>query len=180
MSLLFLLTTAIVLAALVVLALASGKPDRFVVERRAMIAAPVETVYAQVADLVAWQAWSPWAKKDPAAKAEISGPSSGVGSAFAWDGNKDVGKGRMEIIEALPPSRVKFRLDFEKPFKGTNEAQFILSPVQGGTDVVWQMTGDAVLVSKVMDLLFNMDRMVGRDFEAGLSSIKQICERKAA
>ncbi|MDZ4841829.1 MAG: SRPBCC family protein [Hyphomicrobium aestuarii] len=181
MSVLFTIAIVALLAVLLTLALASGKPDSFRVERRATIAAPMDTVFAQINDLVAWQSWSPWAKKDPQAKAEFTGSTSGLGAAFAWDGNKDVGKGQMTIIESEPPQRVRFRLDFEKPFKGTNEAVFALAPApSGGTEVTWTMTGEATLVTKTMDLLMNMDRMVGRDFEGGLAEMKRICERRAA
>lgn len=185
MTIVFWIVFSLVIAALAILAVASGKPDTFKVERKTTIAAPPELIYPHVADLVAWQAWSPWAKKDPAARFEFIGPSSGVGAAFAWDGNKEVGKGRMEIVEASPSSRVRYRLDFEKPFRGTNYAVFDVAQAStagpaGGTELTWTMTGDANMVTKVMDLLMNMDRMVGRDFEAGLAEIKRLSEAARA
>ena len=158
--------------------MASSKPDTFRVERQAVIAAPITKVFDQINDLHAWDAWSPWAKKDPNAKSNYSGPPAGKGAAFAWDGNNTVGKGRMEIIESEPSSKVVLRLDFEKPFKGTNQAAFTLAQVPGGTQVNWAMTGPANFASKVMDLLMNMDAMVGRDFEAGLQAMKSVCERR--
>lgn len=180
MSILLIIATVLALAVITLLALAARKPDVFKVERRAIIAAPMATVYGQIENLQAWQAWSPWAKKDPDAKSEFIGPVSGVGAAFAWDGDKNVGKGRMEIVEAVPHARVRFRLDFESPFKATNEAVFLLREVAGGTEVTWTMTGRANLLSKVLDMLLDMDCMVGRDFEAGLAAMKGICENRAA
>jgi hypothetical protein len=163
----------------VALFMAWRKPDIFRVERRATIHAPAETVFAGINDLVAWQGWSPWAKKDPNAKATFGTITVGTGATFGWDGDRNVGKGQMTITDSRPVSGVTFRLDFEKPFKGTNIAEFTLTPVAGGTEVVWAMHGPANLMSKVMDLLLNMDRMVGRDFEAGLANLKAIAESKA-
>lgn len=158
---------------------ASRKPDTFTVARRATLAAAPEAVFAQVNDLVAWQVWSPWAKKDPNAKATFGAITTGQGASFGWDGNSKVGKGSMTIVESRASEKVGLRLDFEKPFKATNAATFTFTPVAGGTEVVWTMTGTANLMSKVMDVLMNMDRMVGRDFEAGLANLKALVEKPA-
>lgn len=159
---------------------ASRKPDTFRVSRRATLAAAPEAVFAQVNDLVAWQGWSPWAKKDPTARAVFGSRTAGEGASFGWDGNNKVGKGAMTIMESIPSRQVRFRLDFEKPFKATNEALFTFTPVAEGTEVVWTMTGTANLMSKVMDVLMNMDKMVGTDFEQGLANLKAIVEKPAA
>lgn len=179
------MTTAIVillvLAVIVggVVAVAASKPETFRIERRATFAAAPEAVFAQVNDLVAWQAWSPWAKKDPAAKATFGALTAGPGASFSWDGNREVGRGKMTIVEADAPSRVLFRLEFEAPFKATNSAEFTLRPVAGGTELVWAMFGAQPLPSRIMCLFFNMDAMVGKDFETGLSNLKSIVEPAA-
>jgi uncharacterized protein YndB with AHSA1/START domain len=159
------------------IAFAARKPDVFRVERTAVINARPETIFPLIDDLRAWDRWSPWAKKDPAAKGVHSGAASGVGAAFAWDGNKQVGKGRMEIVASEPAKRVAYKLDFEKPFEGHNEAVISLMPEGGATRVSWVMTGPMPFISKVMCMFFDMDKMIGRDFEAGLASIKEIAER---
>jgi hypothetical protein len=171
--------TFLVAAALIVsvfLAWASSKPDEFKIERSIAVAAPPEKVLPLLNDLRAWQTWSPWAHKDPNVKSEFSGAATGVGAAFAWDGNKKVGKGRMEIVEATA-KRVAYKLDFEKPFEGHNRAEISLEPAGSGTMVRWVMTGPDPLVAKVMCSFFDRDKMVGRDFEQGLASIKEIAER---
>lgn len=161
----------------VIVLVASRKPDSFRVERRAVLKATPEAIYDQINDLAAWQAWSPWAEKDPAAKGTFGPATSGTGAWFAWDGNKNIGKGTMTIIEAARPRHVAMRLDFEKPFKGTNRADFDMQPVDGGTEVTWALSGPSPLLSKIMDLLMNMDRMIGRDFERGLVRLKAVVER---
>jgi uncharacterized protein YndB with AHSA1/START domain len=160
----------------VLLAYASSKPDVFSVERSAVIAAPADKVFALINDFHAWQTWSPWAAKDLAAKAEFSGSPKGMGAGFAWDGNRQVGKGRMEIVESVPAERVAIKLDFEKPFEGHNKAVFTLAPDSGGTRVQWVMTGPMPLISKVMCSFMDMDKMIGRDFEAGLENMRRVAE----
>lgn len=163
-----------------ILYLASKKPDVFRVERRASIKAPAAIVFAEINTIRAWEAWSPWQKKDPAMKQVYSGPAAGVGAAQTWEGNHQVGTGSMTIIESLADQKVAFQLEFLKPFKASNIAELTLqSEGNGTTVVVWGMHGSATLMSKVMDLLMNMDKMCGRDFDAGLANLKTICEAKA-
>jgi uncharacterized protein YndB with AHSA1/START domain len=152
------------------------KPDTFHVERSVTIQAPPEKVFAQISDFHAWQAWSPWEKLDPAMKKSFTGAPSGKGAAYAWESEK-VGTGSMEILEAEAASGVKIKLDFLKPFEGHNIAQFRFSPEGGGTKVTWTMDGPANLVSKIMQVFMNMDKMIGPDFEAGLASLKAVAEK---
>lgn len=159
---------------------ASTKPDDFRVQRTALVKAPPERIYPLIADLQAWKAWSPWEKKDPKMTRTFSGPQSGVGAAYAWDGDKNVGAGRMEITEATAPSKVVLRLEFLKPFEATNTATFALAPGVDGTTVTWSMDGKYNIFSKVMCLFMDMDKMVGTDFEAGLANLKSLAEKPAA
>lgn len=166
--------------AVVVVALAAyvaTRPDEFSVTRTASFAAPAPAVFAQVNELRKWKAWSPWAKKDPQAKEIYAGPASGTGAAMSWAGNKDVGEGRMTIVESRPNELVRFKLEFFKPFAATNDAEFAFRPASGGTEVTWTMRGHNNFIGKAMCLLFDMDRMVGGDFEQGLEGIRAIVER---
>ena len=165
------------LALALVLILAAGKPDTFRVTRAAMIKAAPETLFPLIADFHEWGKWSPWEGRDPALKRTFSGAERGPGAVYAWDGNRNVGAGRMEITRASAPSDVVIKLDFIKPFEGHNVAEFTLSPQGGGTDVTWVMHGPAPFMSKVMQVFMNMDRMIGRDFEAGLANLKKVAER---
>lgn len=155
---------------------AATRPDRFRVERSARIAAPPEAVYAHLEDLRRWSAWSPWEKLDPEMARTHSGPQSGPGATYAWRGNRKVGEGRMEITAATPPSRLELRLEFIRPFAATNTTEFLLVPEDGGTRVTWAMYGESSYMWKVMGLVMNMDRMIGRDFEAGLGDLRGVVE----
>jgi uncharacterized protein YndB with AHSA1/START domain len=174
-----LLTIAALLATgiVAVLILASLKPDTFEVQRSIAINAPPERVYPLIADFKAWSAWSPWEKKDPNQTRSFSGADSGVGARYAWNGDKNVGQGSMEIVEANAPSRLGLNLDFLKPFEAHNKVVFALQPQGQTTNVTWTMTGPLPFFAKIIHVVMNMDRMIGGDFEAGLTAMKAQAER---
>ena len=170
---------AIVLAIIifVVLILAATKPDTFRIERSAVVNAPVDRVFPLIADFHQWLNWSPWEGRDPALKRTYSGAERGKGAVYAWEGNKNVGSGRMEILDASSPSKVVIKLDFLRPFEAHNTAEFTMLPQGNATKVLWVMHGPAPFMSKVMQVFMNFDRMVGRDFETGLANIKTVTEK---
>ena len=170
-----LIGTAVVLVALV--AYVATQPGEFSVSRSATFAAPAPAVFAQVNELKKWEAWSPWAKKDPQAKQSYAGPAAGAGASMSWVGNKEVGEGRMTIVDSSPNALVRFKLEFIKPFAATNSAEFSFKEEGGRTALTWSMRGQNNFIGKAMCLVFDMDKMVGGDFEAGLANLKVIAER---
>ena len=159
-----------------VLIYATTQPDTFRVARTQNIKAPPAKIYALINDFRSWPGWSPYEKKDPAMKRTLSGPPAGRGAVYAWDGNSDVGQGRMEIIETNPASKVTIKLDFIRPFEGHNTAEFTLTPGGDATSVTWAIHGPMPFVSKVICLFIDMDKMIGRDFEVGLANLKAAAE----
>jgi uncharacterized protein YndB with AHSA1/START domain len=160
------------------LAFAATRPDTFRVERSVSIKAPPEKVFSYLNDFQKFGAWSPWEKLDPAMQRTFSGPPIGVGSAYAWTGNNDVGAGRMEIKSVEPNARVTIQLDFLKPFEASNTTDYILQAgTDGATTVTWAMYGPAPYVSKLMGIFVSMDAMVGKDFEQGLANLKVASEK---
>ena len=155
---------------------ASRKPNVFRIERQAVIKAPPEKIFAALSDFAAWQKWSPWEAKDPAMARSLSGAAQGVGAVYEWNGNKNVGSGRMEIVRAEPFATLVIKLDFFTPFEAHNVAEFTLNPEGEATRVVWAMSGPSPLLGKILDAVFNMDKMVGKDFEAGLANLKRLVE----
>ena len=160
-------------------AFVATRPSEFAVTRSATFAAPAEAVFAQVNELKKWEAWSPWQKKDPQAKNSYAGPAAGAGASMSWAGNKEVGEGRMTIVESRPAQLVRFKLEFFKPFAATNSAEFSFKEEAGRTAVTWTMRGQNNFIGKAMCLVFDMDKMVGGDFEKGLAGIRQIVEAKS-
>ncbi len=164
------------LAIAAVLILASRKPDTLRVQRSAAIHAPPEKIFPLISDFQQWRAWSPYEDRDPNLQRTYSGAASGSGAVYAWQGNKNVGSGRMEILEAPPPRRVIIKLDFLKPFEAHNTAEFTLLPQGDTTNVTWLMHGPAPFMSKVMQVFMNMDNMIGKDFATGLANLKRVAE----
>ncbi|QOZ23287.1 hypothetical protein CI1B_21740 [Bradyrhizobium ivorense] len=165
------------IAIAVVLILAATKPSTFRVTRAASIKAPADRIFPLINDFHQWVAWSPYENRDPALKRTYQGPQSGQGAVYAWDGNKNVGAGRMEILQAETPSKIVIKLDFFKPFEGHNTAEFTMLPQGDATNVTWTMYGPAVFMSKVMQVFMNLDHMIGRDFEVGLANLKKLTEK---
>ncbi|MBS0531639.1 MAG: SRPBCC family protein [Proteobacteria bacterium] len=166
----------LVVAAAVVLVLAMSKPDIFRVERSATIKAPPDKIFPMIADFHRWGQWSPYETRDPGMKRTFSGTNSGKGSVYGWEGNSNVGSGRMEILDAPAPRAVVIKLDFLKPFEAHNTAEFTLQPQGDGTRVTWAMQGPTPFIGKIMHVFINMDRMVGTDFEAGLANLRKATE----
>ena len=154
----------------------SMQPAEFRVARSATMSAPAPLVFAQVNDLHNWEKWNPWQKVDPAMKLQFSGPPAGVGAAYAWQGNKDVGEGRLSIIDSQPSDQVRIKLEFLKPFTATNTAIFTFKPNGNQTEVTWAMEGRNNFMAKAMHLVMNMDKMVGGQFEKGLADMKAAVE----
>lgn len=168
---------AVVVLVAAVLLFAATRPDSFRVQRSTSIKAPAEKIFPLIADFHAWGAWSPWEKLDPTMKRTHSGAPSGKGAVYAWDGNNAVGAGRMEIAEVSAPSRLSIKLDFSRPMEGHNTAEFTLVPKGDGSEVTWAMFGPNPYLSKLIGLFLDMDKMIGKDFEAGLANLKALAEK---
>ncbi|MGE0666541.1 MAG: SRPBCC family protein [Sphingomonadales bacterium] len=166
---------AIAIAAL--LAAASFRPDDFRIARGTSVSAQPEAIYPMIADFHRWTEWSPWETLDADLKRTYGGAGSGLGATYSWEGRK-AGAGHMEIVGVTPPNLVSIKLDFIRPMKASNMAEFALRPEAGGTAVTWSMTGRQNLIAKVMGVFFSMDKLVGKDFETGLANIKRNAEQQ--
>jgi len=155
------------------------QPADYRIVHLASIAAPPATVFAQVNDFHKWDAWSPWAKFDPAAKNTFDGAPSGTAAGFAWAGNDKVGQGRMTITESRPNDLIRIKLDFIKPFESTCITEFSFKPSGDQTEVAWSMSGSRSFIEKAFCLFVNMDKMVGGEFEKGLAQMKAVAEAEA-
>jgi uncharacterized protein YndB with AHSA1/START domain len=173
-----LIASAVLVLIVAVLIYAATRPDTFRVERSARIKAPPERIFALLSDFRQWQGWSTWEKMDPAMKKTYSGPASGTGAVYEWDGNRKVGHGRMEIVASVPSSSLTVKLDFLKPFEAHNTAEFALQAQGEYTQVNWSMYGPAPFISKLIQVFVSVDRMVGKDFEDSLAGLKAVAERQ--
>jgi uncharacterized protein YndB with AHSA1/START domain len=165
------------IAIAIILIVAAAKPNTFSIQRATIVKAPPERIFPLINDFHQWGTWSPYENKDPAMKRSYSGAASGQGAVYAWEGNKNVGSGRMEILQATAPSKIVIKLDFFAPFEGHNTAEFTMLPQGDATNVTWLMHGPLPFMGKIMHVFINMDRMVGKDFEAGLINLKRLAEK---
>jgi carbon monoxide dehydrogenase subunit G len=171
--------TTILLAAMAAIALllvyAAFRPDNFQVARTAQVNAAPETIFSLINDLHKFNTWNPFEKSDPNLKGSYSGARSGRGAAYDWEG-KRAGTGRMEIVDAVAPGRVTMQLNFIKPLKAQNTAEFTLLSQGQTTSVTWAMRGPSPYISKLIGVFFSMDKMIGKAFESGLSDLKALAE----
>lgn len=172
--------TLLVIALLVggVLILAATRPDTFRVQRTAIVQAPADKIYPLISDLRQFNTWNPYEKKDPNIVGAYSGPATGPGAAYAFTGNKDVGKGAIRITSATPEV-VRMDLVMLEPFEADNRVEFRIEPAGSATKVTWALEGKAPFVAKVIHLFLDMDSMVGKDFESGLAGLKKLAEASA-
>ena len=166
---------AVVIAA--ILMIAAIRPSAFEVKRSIVVSASPERVFPLIDDFNDWRTWSPYETKDPAMTRTYGGAESGKGATYAWDGDKNVGSGRMEILEASVPQKIVIKLDFFTPFEGHNTAEFTMLPQGDGTHVTWLMHGPANFLSRLIQVFINLDNMIGKDFEAGLANLKKVAEK---
>jgi uncharacterized protein YndB with AHSA1/START domain len=155
------------IAIAVVLLLAASKPNTFSVQRAIAIKVPPEKIFPLINDFHQWASWSPYENKDPAMKRSFSGAASGKGAVYGWEGNNNVGSGRMEILDSATPSKIVIKLDFFKPFEGHNTAEFTMLPLGNATK----------FIHRLMQVFMNLDTMIGKDFEVGLVNLKNLTEK---
>jgi hypothetical protein len=166
----------VILAIAALLLIASTRPDVFRIQRSTVIRAPAHLIHPLIGDLQRFNTWNPYNRKDPNIKGTYRGPQSGPGAHYDFEGNKDVGKGSIEIIDSEAPQKVTMKLDMREPFEVHNIVDFTLAPRGDATEVTWAMHGPSPFLAKLMGLFFNMDRMLGRDFETGLANLKAVAE----
>lgn len=172
----------IVVGVLVVgfVAVVAVQPSHYEIQRSLIVAASRGVVYDQLVDFRRWDAWSPWAKLDPAMMTRFSGAAAGVGAVYEWLGNEEVGRGRMTVTAAMPRETLEIGLEFFEPMTETATTTFRLLPAGAGTQVVWTMTGDSGLVGKVFRLFVDVDARIGADLERGLANLKAVSEAQVA
>ncbi len=177
------LRTIAVIGGIVVVLIAAAlifvatRPGTLHVQRVMSIKAPPEKIFPYINDLRSFATWAPWEKRNPAMTRTFSGPASGKGAVYEWAGGDDFGKGRMEIVDSSPPSKVVINLDFDPPHQLNNIVEFTLQAKGDATDVTWSMQGPVIFIEKFMLLFFDMADIMGKDFDAGLANLKAIAEK---
>ena len=162
------------------LVVVSRKPDTIHYERSRVMKAPPAVIHTFLENFHNWGQWSPWEKIDPAMKRTYEGSESGVGAMYSWSGDKNIGSGKMTILENKPGELIVIKLEFFTPMAATNEARFVLIPAEGGTRVTWIMDGPNAFMGKVMSVFMDFETMIGSAFEQGLADLDNVSQTKAA
>ncbi len=153
-------------------------PKDFHLEREVTIQAPREQVWQYVHTLEGMEKWSPWKDHDPAMKTSIEGTDGTIGAVFSWEG-EEVGSGRQTIRAIQPMDRVEHDLHFIKPFEAKAVSFVTLSDGEAGsTKVKWGYDTRYAYPMNAMMLIMNIDKMMGREFESGLSKLKKLSEAR--
>ena len=165
-----------------IVAVAALQPSTLHLERSVTVSATPADAFTFANDLRAFVAWSPWSERDPDAKVTFSETSGGVDAWYGWDGNDEVGAGRMTVLVSEPHQRVVHELAFIRPFEDQATATFTFEAVaEGTTRITWAFDQtDLPLMSKLAGLMFDMEEMIGADYEAGLARLGPMVEAAAA
>ena len=161
----FIALAALIIGFVLIVAL---QPTDFRVSRSINIAAPAAAVFEQVIDFHKWDAWSPWAKRDPNMRQTYEGTPAGVGASYSWSGNNEVGEGRMTLTESRPNEMIRVELEFLKPFAATNTTEFQFPAQRQSNGSYLEHVRHQQFHGKGFGLFMNMDKLVGADFEKGL------------
>lgn len=167
---------AFAIAVGIVVALIAMQPASYTVVRTTNIGAAPAVIFVQVNDFHNWAKWSPWEKLDPAMKKTYEGPAAGAGAIYRWAGNAAAGEGMMKIADSQANQKVSIDLAFTKPYESTSRIDISVQPEGPGSSVSWTMTGQNNFALKAIALFSSMDKMIGPDFEKGLSQLKTLSE----
>lgn len=157
----------------------SMQPSAVHVERSITVAATAADVFPYANDFDKWQLWNPWREMDPNQKEVFSDNKAGAGAWYTWEGNDDVGKGRMEIKESVQDQKVVEDLHFIEPFESRAVVTFSLAPEGDKTKVTWGFDSENDFMGKAFGMFVDMDAMLGADFQRGLDKMKPLAEADA-
>lgn len=161
----------------ILLIYAGVKSPQMEISRELLIKATPEIIFPYLNNSQKMNDWMPWQNSDPELKMLYSGPSEGAGSRSSWDSSGKMGTGYAEIIESIPNQSVKTKLEYTKPMVMSQVATMSLVPAENGETLVrWSVTGHNSFLFRLIGIFMNMDKMVGGEFEKGLTTLKTITE----
>ncbi|WP_133248473.1 SRPBCC family protein [Pedobacter yonginense] len=151
-------------------------PKTYSVSRSAIIKAPADTLYKNIANFNEFYKWNPWAKMEPSAKIKISGVVEQPDHLYEWQG-KETGSGYMKILKAEPNKMVDIELKFLEPMESLADTKFDIEKMGDGNKVTWTMSGENNSAFSKWFGFLAMDKMIGKDFENGLQYLKEKSEK---
>ena len=165
----------ITIIASVLIYAAMQSPD-YTISREITINAPADKIFPYLNNPKLAEQWAPWNEIDPDAKMLHTGPDAGVGARTSWDAGKQLGTGSATIVQSIANQRVSIRLEYTKPMQMVQDAEYLIVPAAGQSQVTWLVRGQNTYMGRVMCIFFNMDKIVGGMFEKGLLKLKTLIE----
>lgn len=173
----FLYVLAAIVALIIVLGLIA--PNSYQVKRSIIINHKLPETFTYLKSIKNQDNWSPWKKKDPNMTQTFEGTDGEIGFISKWKGNKDVGEGEQEIVSIVENESIDTELRFLKPWKSQSIGHLLVDKVDDNqTLVTWGFSGRNPFPFNIFMLFFNFEKAVGKDFEEGLESLKNILENK--
>lgn len=154
------------------------QPSTFNVERSIIVNSNDASVWNGINKLQSFNLWNPWLKRDTTTEISIKGNDGEIGAQFSWNSkSNEVGSGQMTISKVVPMVQSDYKLQFLKPIESSSNVFMAMEKAEGGYKVTWSMNGEQGFVERfIMLFMGGMDGAVGKDFEAGLKSLKELCE----
>jgi len=163
---------------LVTIGLSFMLPTNQAVKRSIEINTSAPVIYNQLIKLENFNRFSVWSQEDSSAVYTMTGTDGTVGAATSWKGSPLIsGEGRIEITELVPNRKVAHKLSFTKPKKGKAGSVFdLLETNKNKTTVTWTFTMATPRPWNIFNLLYSIDKQMGKDFEDGLKALKTMIE----
>ncbi|MBC7874337.1 MAG: SRPBCC family protein [Ferruginibacter sp.] len=148
------------------------------VERSIVINESATRIYNELIQLENFNKFSVWSQQDSSATYTLTGTDGTLGATSSWKGSPEIsGEGKIEIITLTPGKQVVHQLHFTKPKKGKAQSTFDLSETnKASTTVTWTFRMATPRPRNIFNLLYSMDKQMGKDFEDGLAGMKKMIE----
>ncbi len=171
-------TIGFILLGIIVVALIAGLilPKKINIERTITISAPADSVFSQVSHFHKMNKWSPWSDYDPNMKVSYEGTDGQIGAKSKWEGNKNAGKGYQEIVSLDKNKRIDVNLVFEEPWEAQSDIYYLFNASGNNIKVTWGYNEKTPFPKNLLFALFGMKKALKKDFDKGLSRLKEVCE----
>jgi len=181
MTIIWIIFGAIGILVLGLLIIAAFVKKDYVVERSIVVKSTNEDTFNFIRLLKNQDRFNKWSNLDPHMIKETIGTDGTVGFVSKWESNhKQVGHGEQEIKGIVEGERIESELRFIKPFSGVAQAYLTTQPTsENETLVTWGFTSTMKYPMNILLVFMNMEKMLGNDFEFGLSNLKKILENKS-
>lgn len=157
--------------------IAATRPNTYTVERTMKINTPPDKIFPYLISFKKGLEWSAWDRQGEEVKRTFTGPESGMGATYEFEGKKS-GHGKLSYKSIVPNEEVKIDLTFYKPMQGSNDVTYSLKKDGDTTLMKYHMTGPAPIIARIIWLFADMDKYMGDKFNESMQNLKTLVEGK--